>query len=192
MNGIMTCPLGSPEGILDAREVTTRLKRSCAGSASCLWRARKADLRLGEWSFGCLGRSSSSPMVGRACRCLPASRGCCSACCCSRRAPLSRSTELSKSCGPGSRQRRPRRSCRDMSRACGSCFPAGVLVTRPPGYLLRLDGAQLDLARFERLRQEAGAAFTDGRYEAAAQLLRDGWRCQHSCSQGRAVVSFPA
>jgi len=71
-------------------------------------------------------------------------------------------------------------------------LPTGVLVTRPPGYLLRLDGAQLDLARFERLRQEAGAVFTDGRYEAAAQLLRDGWRCQHSCSQGRAVVSFPA
>ena len=33
-----------------------------------------------------------------------------------------------------------------------------LLVTRPPGYLIRLERDQLDLRRFERLVEEAGAA----------------------------------
>src|SRR3954452_12992207 len=34
----------------------------------------------------------------------------------------------------------------------------GRLVTRPPGYLLRVDRSELDLARFEQLVAEAGRA----------------------------------
>src|SRR5947209_5001625 len=37
----------------------------------------------------------------------------------------------------------------------------GVLVTRAPGYLLRLDPAQLDLHRFEALLREARATRPD-------------------------------
>ena len=58
-------------------------------------------------------------------------------------------------------------------------LPAGVLLTRAPGYLLRLDAEQLDLARFERLRREAAASLGEGRVQVAAELLREGlalWR----------------
>src|SRR5262249_61765866 len=58
-------------------------------------------------------------------------------------------------------------------------LPSTVLLTREPGYLLQLQGDQLDLARFERLRREAAAASAAGRYQAAAHLLRDAlalWR----------------
>jgi predicted ATPase/DNA-binding SARP family transcriptional activator len=50
-------------------------------------------------------------------------------------------------------------------------LPAGVLETRQPGYRLRLGDEQLDLLRFERLRQEAVAAAAEGRHEAAADRL---------------------
>jgi DNA-binding SARP family transcriptional activator len=50
-------------------------------------------------------------------------------------------------------------------------LPNGVLETREPGYRLRLGDEQLDLWRFERLRQEAGAAAVEGRHEAAAARL---------------------
>ena len=51
----------------------------------------------------------------------------------------------------------------------------GRLVTREPGYLLRVERAELDLTRFEDLVREAGAAPA----ERAAALLRDAlalWR----------------
>jgi predicted ATPase/DNA-binding SARP family transcriptional activator len=50
-------------------------------------------------------------------------------------------------------------------------LPTGVLETRQPGYRLRLGDEQLDLLRFERLRQEAVAAAAEGRHEAAAARL---------------------
>jgi predicted ATPase/DNA-binding SARP family transcriptional activator len=57
-------------------------------------------------------------------------------------------------------------------------LPPGVLATREPGYVIRLEG-QLDLHRFERLRAEAGAAAADDRLQAAAAHLADAlslWR----------------
>ncbi len=49
------------------------------------------------------------------------------------------------------------------------------MITKPPGYVLRVEPEQLDLARFERLVTEARAAGADER----AQLLREAlalWR----------------
>ena len=54
-------------------------------------------------------------------------------------------------------------------------LPPSVLVTRAPGYLLRLTDAELDLARFERLTAAAGEAPP----AEAARLLREAlglWR----------------
>ncbi|MGH2797223.1 MAG: AfsR/SARP family transcriptional regulator, partial [Thermoleophilaceae bacterium] len=51
----------------------------------------------------------------------------------------------------------------------------GRLVTRPPGYLLRVEPEELDLARFERLAAEARRASP----ESAARKLREAlalWR----------------
>ena len=58
-------------------------------------------------------------------------------------------------------------------------LPDGVLLTRTPGYELRLDEWQLDLTRFERLRREAAATFAAGRHQESLQLLQEGlalWR----------------
>ena len=46
-----------------------------------------------------------------------------------------------------------------------------VLVTRPPGYVLHVDGAELDLARFERLAGEARDAEPDDRARLMRQAL---------------------
>src|SRR4051812_1152813 len=57
-------------------------------------------------------------------------------------------------------------------------LPHGVLETKEPGYVLRLDG-KLDIDRFERLRSEAAAATAEGRSQAAAALLMEAlllWR----------------
>jgi DNA-binding SARP family transcriptional activator len=50
-------------------------------------------------------------------------------------------------------------------------LPTEVLETGKPGYRLCLGDEQLDLRRFERLRQEAAAAAAEGRHEAAAARL---------------------
>jgi predicted ATPase/DNA-binding SARP family transcriptional activator len=58
-------------------------------------------------------------------------------------------------------------------------LPAGLLETREPGYVIRVEVDELDLSRFERLRSEAAAAADDGRAQAAATLLADAlalWR----------------
>src|SRR5437660_1330384 len=52
-------------------------------------------------------------------------------------------------------------------------LPAGVLETRPTGYVLRLEPDQLDLHRFERLLDEAGRALADGRARDAACFSRE-------------------
>lgn len=56
---------------------------------------------------------------------------------------------------------------------------AQVLVTRAPGYLLRLESEQLDLNRFDRLAAEGRDALAHGDPESAATKLREAlalWR----------------
>ena len=58
-------------------------------------------------------------------------------------------------------------------------LPPGVLRTRAGGYLLELDGAELDLQRFERLSDEGRAALADGNAQLASDRLREAlslWR----------------
>jgi predicted ATPase/DNA-binding SARP family transcriptional activator len=47
-----------------------------------------------------------------------------------------------------------------------------VLVTRPPGYLVRIDREELDLKRFERLAWEGRQALTEGNPRDGGELLR--------------------
>jgi DNA-binding SARP family transcriptional activator len=51
-------------------------------------------------------------------------------------------------------------------------LPAGCLLTRAPGYLLRVEPGQLDLIEFERLLEEAKRATADGAVERGADLYR--------------------
>ena len=54
-----------------------------------------------------------------------------------------------------------------------------VLLTRPPGYMVRLDRSQLDLERFEQLLEAGRRALADGDTETAAAGLREAlslWR----------------
>jgi DNA-binding SARP family transcriptional activator len=58
-------------------------------------------------------------------------------------------------------------------------LPRDVLVTRPPGYLLRVGPGELDLHRFERLVEEGRRLLASGRAADAAARLRDAlalWR----------------
>jgi DNA-binding SARP family transcriptional activator len=58
-------------------------------------------------------------------------------------------------------------------------LPADVLVTRPPGYLIRVGRDELDLHRFERLVEEARALSTRGQAAEASDRLREAlslWR----------------
>jgi DNA-binding SARP family transcriptional activator len=48
-----------------------------------------------------------------------------------------------------------------------------VLVTRPPGYLLRVEPDQVDAVRFERLIEQARGALADGRPEPALAALEE-------------------
>jgi DNA-binding SARP family transcriptional activator len=55
----------------------------------------------------------------------------------------------------------------------------GLLVTRSPGYLLRVEGEELDSERFERMVEEARADLAGGTASEAAEQLRDAaelWR----------------
>ena len=55
----------------------------------------------------------------------------------------------------------------------------GLLITRPGGYVLELDGDQLDATLFERLVEEGRALHSDGEHAAAAARLREAlalWR----------------
>ena len=51
-----------------------------------------------------------------------------------------------------------------------------MLVTRPGGYLLRLEPDQLDLGRFERLVDDGRRSLADGNYERAAESTCRGAR----------------
>ena len=54
-----------------------------------------------------------------------------------------------------------------------------VIATRPPGYVLEVEPEQVDLGRFERLREEARDVLRGGDPRAAAEKLREAlelWR----------------
>ncbi len=58
-------------------------------------------------------------------------------------------------------------------------LPAGMLLTRPPGYALELNPEAIDLHRFERLQAQASTAIAEGAPAEAARLLREAlglWR----------------
>jgi len=58
-------------------------------------------------------------------------------------------------------------------------LPEGAIESRPGGYRLLLNGAELDLATFEQRAREGRAALAAGDYERAASLLREAlqlWR----------------
>jgi predicted ATPase/DNA-binding SARP family transcriptional activator len=66
--------------------------------------------------------------------------------------------------------------------------PYEILVSQPPGYVLRVDPDQLDLYRFEQLKDAGTSALTAGDAEVAAASLRqalDLWR-------GPALAEFAA
>jgi DNA-binding SARP family transcriptional activator/DNA-binding beta-propeller fold protein YncE len=55
----------------------------------------------------------------------------------------------------------------------------GVVVTQPPGYVLRIDPEQLDVTRFERLLTQGRSALAEGDAVSAAATLREAlalWR----------------
>jgi DNA-binding SARP family transcriptional activator len=63
-------------------------------------------------------------------------------------------------------------------------LPAGLLRTRAPGYVLELDGHELDLRRFDQLARDGRQALAAGRPAEAAELLRDAltlWRGPALC-----------
>src|SRR4051794_31657656 len=65
-------------------------------------------------------------------------------------------------------------------------LPAGVLVTRPPRYLVQVDPEAIDVARFDRLRRTGRAALEAGDAAVAATRLREAlalWR-------GEALAEF--
>jgi YVTN family beta-propeller protein len=69
------------------------------------------------------------------------------------------------------------RKALEPERPAGS--PGAVLVTRSPGYVLRVDPDLVDAARFERLLGEGRAALDSGEAGRAAATLRDAlvlWR----------------
>ena len=59
----------------------------------------------------------------------------------------------------------------ELRKALRSAGEAGRLVTRPPGYLLRVAPSELDALRFEQLAAEGDAALAAGDAVTAAQRL---------------------
>jgi DNA-binding SARP family transcriptional activator len=55
-------------------------------------------------------------------------------------------------------------------------LPAGVLITRAPGYTVQLEPEALDLTRFDRLRNQGRVALASGFAAQAAEALRDALR----------------
>jgi DNA-binding SARP family transcriptional activator len=58
-------------------------------------------------------------------------------------------------------------------------LPAGMLVTRAPGYALEIEPEALDVARFQRLHRDGRAALAAGRAARASTRLREAlalWR----------------
>lgn len=65
--------------------------------------------------------------------------------------------------------------------------PGPHLITRQPGYLLRLPPEAVDSTRFEQLHQAGGQALRDGNADAAARLLRQA----EKLSRGPALADVP-
>lgn len=68
------------------------------------------------------------------------------------------------------------RQISDLRKTLGT---GAAIETRPPGYLIRVGDAQVDLHRFERLAEEGRHALDRGDPEGAAELLREAlalWR----------------
>jgi hypothetical protein len=66
-----------------------------------------------------------------------------------------------------------------MRSASGTDQASGVVVTRPPGYFVRIAPDQLDLQRFEDLVARGVQALADGQAQTAAATLREAlalWR----------------
>src|SRR2546430_1875935 len=59
-----------------------------------------------------------------------------------------------------------------------------LLVTRPGGYLLRLDQDQLDVTCFEQLLQDGRRALAAGNYERAAERLAEALALWHGAPLG--------
>ncbi|WP_405887212.1 AfsR/SARP family transcriptional regulator [Streptomyces sp. NBC_01136] len=73
---------------------------------------------------------------------------------------------------------------RKLLQAADPEYGRDALVTRPPGYALYLDPAQLDLTVFEELHQMGRAALLRGDHAAAADLQRRAlrlWRAPLAC-----------
>ncbi len=71
---------------------------------------------------------------------------------------------------------------------------ADRIVTRDPGYLLRIDGDELDVARFERLASEGRRELAAGGAEHAARLLGEAlsiWRGDVLADQRYATFAQP-
>ena len=71
------------------------------------------------------------------------------------------------------------RRCGSISLDSARRFRADVLMTRPPGYLLRVGPGELDLHRFERLVDEGRRLLADGPAADASARLREAlavWR----------------
>src|SRR5947208_12187962 len=68
------------------------------------------------------------------------------------------------------------RQISDLRRTLGA---RAAIETRPPGYLIRVADAQVDLHRFEGLAEDGRLALDRGEPDAAAELLREAlalWR----------------
>src|SRR6266571_6264693 len=61
-----------------------------------------------------------------------------------------------------------------LRRALGSEGDGPRVVSRRPGYSLRVEDGELDLQRFEILLEEGRQTLRAGNYERAAELLREG------------------
>ena len=85
----------------------------------------------------------------------------CWRCCSCARTSRSRPSVSSISSGASIRRGRRRRRSRTRSSQLRKLLGAGLLLTRPTGYVLELDADQLDLTRFERLVREARSARAD-------------------------------
>jgi DNA-binding SARP family transcriptional activator len=81
---------------------------------------------------------------------------------------------------------RPPPTARNLVQGCGAGLRRvlgggvdGMLQTRPPGYLLRVDGAELDVHRFEELARDAAEAAEEGVLDDAAKRYTEAlalWR----------------
>ena len=71
-------------------------------------------------------------------------------------------------------------------------LPDGMLVTRPPGYVLEVDAEAVDVVRFARLREEGRAALASGDAARAAAVLREALALWRGAALGEFTEPFAA